>query len=44
MSWSKMLRFQLHHGSKQMQKLFHALSPVIYFNCNPGAFSNAFKT
>jgi len=38
------LRSRLHHWSKQTQKLFRALLPVLYFNCDSRAFSNAFKT
>jgi len=43
-SRSRRLRSWLHRWSKQTQKLFQALLPVIYFNCNSCAFSNAFKT
>jgi len=38
------LHSRLHQWSKQTQKLFQPLLPVMYFNCNCCAFSNTFRT
>jgi len=43
-SRSRWLCSRLHRWSEQKQKLFQALLPVMYFNCNSCAFSNAYKT